>query len=93
MKMFQHTQAVSKNFGGHKSLTNTICYLLKNDGYEKKKNIDRRESFPGFKCPVDSIFEEIKERFLERIQIYNCYFKFIFDIGLDYCKFLKVFHV
>ena len=22
------------------------------------KNIDRGESFPAFKCPVDSIFEE-----------------------------------
>jgi len=24
----------------------------------KMKNIDREESFPAFKCPVDSIFEE-----------------------------------
>ena len=91
-----HELFLTKNFGGHKSLTNTLkklCYLLKNDCDEKKKNIDGRESFPGFKCPVDSIFEEIKERFLERIQIYNCYFKFIFDIGLNYCKFLRAFHV
>ena len=88
-----HELFLTKNFGGHKSLTNAICYLSKNDCDEKKKNIDGRESFPGFKCPVDSIFEEIKERFLERIQIYNCYFKFISAIGLDYCKFLRVFHV
>ena len=88
-----HELFLTKNFGGHKSLTNAICYLSKNDCDEKKKNIDGRESFPGFKCSVDSIFEEIKERFLERIQIYNCYFKFICDIGLDYCKFLRVFHV
>ena len=25
-----------------------------------------------------------------QIQIYNRYFRFIFDIGLDYCKFLRV---
>ena len=30
---------------------------MKNDCDEKKKG----ESFPGFKCPVDSIFEETKE--------------------------------
>ena len=55
-----HELFLTKNFGGHKSLTNAICYLSKNDCDEKKKNIDGRESFPGFKCPVDSIFEEIK---------------------------------
>ena len=70
-----------KNFGGRTSLTNTICYLLKNDCDEKKKKIDGRQSFHAFKCPVDSIFEEIKERFSEHIQFYNCYFKSIFDIG------------
>ena len=34
---------------------------MKNDSGEKQKKPDRRESFPGFKCPVDSIFEEAQE--------------------------------
>ena len=34
---------------------------MKNDGGEKQKKPDRGESFPGFKCPVDSIFEEAQE--------------------------------
>ena len=33
---------------------------MKNDCGEKQKKPDRGESFPGFKCPVDSIFEELK---------------------------------
>ena len=33
----------------------------------KKTLIDRGESFPCFKCPVDSIFEETQERFLEHM--------------------------
>ena len=42
-----------KTFGGHILLTNTTCFLLKNDCDEKKKKktlIDRGESYPGFKC-------------------------------------------
>ena len=52
-----------KTFGGHTSLTKTICYFLKNDREEKKNKtlIDRGESFPGFKCPTASIFEETQE--------------------------------
>ena len=52
-----------KTFGGHTSLRNTICYFLKNDCDEKKNKtlIDRGESFPGFNCPVASIFEETQE--------------------------------
>ena len=34
---------------------------MKNDCGEKQKKSDREESFPGFKCPVDSIFEETQE--------------------------------
>ena len=33
---------------------------MKNDCGEKQKKPDRGESFPGFKCPVDSIFEKLK---------------------------------
>ena len=33
----------------------------------KDKNIDRGESFPGFKCPVDPIFGETKAQFLEHM--------------------------
>ena len=87
MKMFKHEPFLMKNFGGQRSLY--TIHNLKNDCDEKKK----KHCFPGFKCPVDSIFEETQERFSEHIQIYNCYFKFIFDIGLDYCKFLRVVHV
>ena len=61
MKTFKHAQFLMKTFGGHTSLTNTTCYLVKNNCDEKKKNIDRGESFPGFKCLVDSIFEEDQE--------------------------------
>ena len=58
-----------KTFGGHTSLRNTICYFLKNDCDEKKNKtlIDRGESFPGFNCPVASIFEETQEWFLEHM--------------------------
>ena len=56
MKTFKHVQFLTKTFGGHTSIANKyICYLLKNNCDEKKKKIDRGESFPGFKCPVDSI--------------------------------------
>lgn len=34
---------------------------------QKHKNIDRGESFPGFKCPVDSIFGETKAHFLKHM--------------------------
>ena len=63
MEMFKHEQFLMKTFGGHTSLTNTICYFLKNDCDEKKNKtlIDRGESFPCFKCPVASIFEETQE--------------------------------
>ena len=51
----------------------------------RKKSIDRGESIPGFKCPVDSIFEETQEfhRALGKYKFFNRYFRFIFDIGLD----------
>ena len=64
------TREVSvKTFRGHTSLTNTICYLLKNDWNEKEKKtlIDKGESFPDFQRPVDSIFEETQEWFLEHM--------------------------
>ena len=61
MKMFKHVQFLMKTFGGHISPTNTIWCLLKNNCDEKKKKIDGEEFFPGFKCPVDSIFEENQE--------------------------------
>ena len=34
---------------------------MKNDWKKKKKKPDRGESFPGFKFPVDFIFEETQE--------------------------------
>ena len=34
---------------------------------EKNALIDRGESFPGFICPVHSIFEETQEWFLEHM--------------------------
>lgn len=34
---------------------------MKNDCGEKQKKPDREESFPGFKFPVDFIFEETQE--------------------------------
>ena len=33
----------------------------------KMKNVDRGESFPAFKCPVDSIFEENQKWFFEHM--------------------------
>ena len=83
MKMFQHKRAVSDEKLWWTYIANKH-YMLSFEKWlwwKEKKNIDGRESFHAFKCPVDSIFEEIKERFLEHIQIYNCYFKSIFDIG------------
>ena len=65
----------------------TICYFFKLDcDCKKKKNIDRGESIPGFKCPVDSIFEETQEFFraLGKYKFFNRYFRFIYDIGLYY---------
>ena len=47
-EMFNHEPFLTKTFGGHSLLTNTICFLLENDCDEKKKIIDRGESFPGF---------------------------------------------
>ena len=53
---------------------------------QEKKNIDRGESIPGFKCPVDSIFEETQEFFkaLGKYKFFDRYFRFIYDIGLYY---------
>ena len=59
---------------------------------KRKKNIDKGQSFPGFNSPVGSIFEGTKSDFEStwQTQIYNRYFRSIFVIGLDYCKFLRV---
>ena len=43
-----HMPFLTKNFGGHTSLTNTICYLLKNDCDEKKKKHRWKRVFSCF---------------------------------------------
>ena len=43
-----HELFLTKNFGGHKSLTNAICYLSKNDCDEKKKKHRWKRVFSWF---------------------------------------------
>ena len=63
MKTFKHTQFLTKTFGGHILLTNTICYLLKNNCDEKKKRLTEESPFLVLNALLIPFLKKIKSDF------------------------------
>ena len=93
MKTFKQERFLTKNFRGHTSLTNSNCYLLKNDCDEKKKKTLTKDSpFPVLNALLVPFLKERRVIFRAhgKHKFITSYFRSIFVIGLDYCKFLRV---
>ena len=63
MKTFKHAQFLMITFGGHISLKNTICYLLKNNCDEKKKRLTKESPFLVSNALLIPFLKKIKSDF------------------------------
>ena len=58
-----NAQFLMKTFGGHILLTNTICYLLKNNCDEKKKRLTEESPFLVLNALLIPFLKKIKSDF------------------------------
>ena len=63
MKTFKHAQFPTKTFGGHSLLTNSICYLWKNNCDEKKRKMTEESPCLVLNALLIPFLKKIKSEF------------------------------